>query len=414
MRRAINFFHNNNSILSSHDEIFYKKTRDGWEEVKNTNVYKETDYPAELLGNDDDYYIYYNEIGNHLAYSNSFNKGSWLNIENTLEKNDAPYFLNSQSTKMIPSMNISEHSIHTSWSNPIISSIPYWCFSIYVKFNELQCIELVISDNDETQGLKARFSLELEGRVYKPHKSFEIFGATSEEIHYDNDCYGMDLDENGFYRIHLSGQFLTIPQLQGKIRILKKINGIYQEEFANINQYACLYIADAQLNKGKSPNLYVESGDNPTYYLVFNRLYHKENNIWKALDNTNMVWYGNDLPKENLGSVDDIYFVNPIITLSSPVRFGTNDSMEMEDGIIFWYKKKDTYGYITNGEIREIKTDNSIYKFTEVLNALTFSTNLFNQSYSSKYGSNFAQRQMGFNTGGNYNFWDYNNLRKYH
>ena len=67
MHNSIDIFHNEEKILSSFDNLFYRKSIGKWEEVKDTNVFKGIKNPESFSNTDDvylnsknnDYYIQY-------------------------------------------------------------------------------------------------------------------------------------------------------------------------------------------------------------------------------------------------------------------------------------------------------------------------------------------------------------------
>lgn len=103
----------------------------------------------------------------------------------------------------------------------------------------------------------------------------------------------------------------------------------------------------------------------------------------------------------------------------------SDDRIIKEPGVMFWNIDDNTYGYISeDGKVHNIIYNNkSLYNFDLVNQALTYSVNLFSQTYNTRkslpplqYESKFytGQYQMGFNSGGHGNFWDYNNLRRFY
>ena len=55
-----------------------------------------------------------------------------------------------------------------------------------------------------------------------------------------------------------------------------------------------------------------------------------------------------------------------------------------------------------------------MYNFDLINQAITYSVNLFNQTYTARQSQVPSQYQIGFNTGGHGNFWDYNRLRRFY
>lgn len=87
-----------------------------------------------------------------------------------------------------------------------------------------------------------------------------------------------------------------------------------------------------------------------------------------------------------------------------------------EEGIIFHNKDKGTYSYIGKDkkQYNILFNGKSLYNFILINDAIAFSTNLFNQTYTAKYTTNFPKIEFGYNSGGHGNFWDYNKLRRYY
>ena len=84
-----------------------------------------------------------------------------------------------------------------------------------------------------------------------------------------------------------------------------------------------------------------------------------------------------------------------------------------KDGKVFSFEGN-LLGY-SDIKIYDLKFGNkSMYDFKQINNAITFSTNLFNQTYTARYTTNFPKMEFGYNSGGHGNFWDYNRLRRYY
>ena len=487
MQNSINFLHNENKILTTFDNMFYVKNNNTWERVKNINIHKGTDVPKESLGENGDYYIDYEETGNSLIYSEDFTGEGWFNSNNNFIKSGL-IFPNSESSKIIPNLVESEHSISYMWLNEIYTKINDWCFSIYVKPNEMGNFQLIMSDSSESYGVKMTVSIVLNTRKkYVKTVTFEEFGnAPSGELVYDDNSYGL-IDYGDYYRAYISCKFLSTSTLKFKFKLLKNVSGELVDIFKNNNDTNGLFINSAQLSKSKLPVEYVISNGFPFYYMKFNSIYKKENDIWNKLEDYNSVWYGNDEPKESLGINGDLYFHNPIIKVGEFVRFGkntlfkcwkygeikyytVNENPSIDDdvysyennvakkvgkvlsfnqdfinktnitvsignsiltlvkssydntrfiktpGVVFWNKDASTYGYIdNNGKIFNLSFNGkSLYNKDLIIQALTYSTNLFMQTWDSHYTIQPRQYQFGFNSGGHGNFLDYNRLRYYY
>ena len=490
MQKSINFFHNDNKILSAFDNIFFVKSDDEWQKVENVNVFKGTSNPKNTKGEVGDYYIKYDEVGNYLPYSEKFDVEGWSNLNNNFIKSGI-YFPYSESSKMIPTMVNSEHSISYSWSNEIIIEPNDWCFSIYVKPNEISNFELIMSNGDESFGIKMIVTMYLNSRKkYIRNVEFKEFGTPPEdELVYDDNSYGI-IDEDEYFRAYISCRFNTSEAIRIKFKLLNLKNGELTDKFKNNNDTNGIFINSAQLSKSKMPVEYVLSNGYPYFYLKFNSVYKKnEDNIWEIVSDSTNVWYGDKNPDNVIGQDGDLYFHNPIIKVGEFVRFGTNtlfkcwknnnkkyyteyekpsvgdnvylynetpkivgkvieyakpinsstyikvkvgnstytlykesseDTRFIKDvkdaGVVFWNKDKGTYGYIDgNGKICNLAFNGkTLYNFDLVLQAMTYSTNLFMESWDCHYTTHQKQMQFGFNTGGHGNFLDYNNLRFYY
>ena len=324
MKRAINFFHNENKILSSYDEIFFKKVEKTWLKIENQNVYKGTEDPTNDIlpdSKDGDYYIQYGEYGNYLKFSEDFSSSGWTNKNNKLSKD---YYIkfpqDSYSTKIIPSEEFGEHSISTSWNNEVKDN--FWCLSFYVLPDELKYFQLIISDANETFGVKGDFSITLNSmKRYVVDTNISKIGD-SENIILGQIGYEKNYD--GSYRVYVSAKFNMTCPLYGKLKLLRNINGNIVDEFVNINNTAGLFINSAQLNKGQTPTKYMPSSKETFIYFVFKQLWSKSEDNWEELSEFNSIWYGNDEPLKNLGEIGDLYFIEPFIKLGSCVRFGKN------------------------------------------------------------------------------------------
>lgn len=487
MQNSINFLHNENKILTTFDNMFYVKNDNTWERVKNINVHKGTSAPSESLGENGDYYIDYEETGNSLIFSEDFTGEGWFNLNNNFIKSGL-IFPNTDSSKMIPDLTEGEHSISYIWLNEVFTKINDWCFSLYVKPNEMGNFQLIMSDASESYGVKMTVSVVLNIRKkYVTTVSFEEFGNAPEgELVYDDNSYGL-IDYGDYYRAYISCKFLSTSTLKFKFKLLKNVSGELVDIFKNNNDTNGLFINSAQLSKTKLPVEYVVSNGFPFFYLKFNSIYKKENNVWNKLSEWNSVWYGNEDPKSSLGIDGDLYFHNPIIKVGEFVRFGkntlykcwkygdskyytveeepsvndevyafenneikkvgnvltfskdyisktsitaiingsvltltksasNNERLIKTPGVVFWNKDASTYGYIdNNGKIFNLSFNGkSLYNKDLIIQALTYSTNLFMQSWDSHYTVQPRQYQFGFNSGGHGNFLDYNRLRYYY
>ena len=487
MQNSINFLHNENKILTTFDNMFYVKNDNTWERVKNINVHKGTSAPSESLGENGDYYIDYEETGNSLIFSEDFTGEGWFNLNNNFIKSGL-IFPNTDSSKMIPDLTEGEHSISYIWLNEVFTKINDWCFSLYVKPNEMGNFQLIMSDASESYGVKMTVSVVLNIRKkYVTTVSFEEFGNAPEgELVYDDNSYGL-IDYGDYYRAYISCKFLSTSTLKFKFKLLKNVSGELVDIFKNNNDTNGLFINSAQLSKTKLPVEYVVSNGFPFFYLKFNSIYKKENYVWNKLSEWNSVWYGNEDPKSSLGIDGDLYFHNPIIKVGEFVRFGkntlykcwkyddskyytveeepsvndevyvfenneikkvgnvltfskdyisktsitatingsvltltksasNNERLIKTPGVMFWNKDASTYGYIdNNGKIFNLSFNGkSLYNKDLIIQALTYSTNLFMQTWDSHYTVQPRQFQFGFNSGGHGNFLDYNRLRYYY
>lgn len=483
MQNSINFYHDERKILTSFDNILFIKENNKWVEETDIDVYKGEEIPDDNIGKDNDLYFYYDRIGNLLINSENFYGAGWINLNNSFNM-DEGIFPYSNYYKMIPNQTFSEHSLSYKIVNQMVGDMPYWCFSIYIRPNEYNYFQLIMSDYAETTGIKATFSRFLNGRKkYEIAKEIEAFGETEGEIIYDDECFDMIEESDGFYRVYISAKFMTINNIQFKLKLLRNENGNIKEVFANNNDTAGLFINAAQLSKTKKPIEYIKSDENPFSYLKMKSIFKKINNNWQELPEYITVYYGKDLPVSNLGQTGDIYFHNPIIKVGEFVRFGKNTLFKCwengsnlyyteyeepsigddvyqytdkpikvgkitsytksldntpskitfnsitatkntnkdkrfitEPGVFFWNKDKNTYGYISNdNEVHNLSYNGkSLYDFDLINQALAFSVNLFNQTWNTKYSTTMPQYQMGYNSGGHGNFWDYNSLRKYY
>jgi len=493
MQKSINFFHNDNKILSAFDNVFFVKTIEGWERVENVNVFKGTEEPSLNLGkNVGDYYIKYEEVGNYLAYSEKFDGEGWSNVNNKFIKSDI-YFPYSESSKMIPNMNLGEHSISTTWSNSL-NKVTDWCFSIYIKPNEITNFELIMSDSSEEYGVKMIVTMYLNNRKkYVRNIEFKEFGNPPEnELFYDDNSYGL-LNEKDYFRAYISCAFRSTEILKVKLKLLKLVNGELTDNFKNNNDTNGLFINSAQLTKSKVPLEYILCTGYPYFYYKFNSVYKffkdkiTDEKRWDLVSDSTTVWYGDKNPNEIIGQEGDLYFHNPIIKVGEFVRFGSNtlfkcwafnnakyyteydvpkigdsvynnnfkkvgtvteygrfntgqpyikttavdltltknpknnerrikDITINDAGVVFWNKDAGTYGYINGeGKICNLSYNGkSLYNFKLFLQALTYSTNLFMETWDSHYTTHQKQMQMGFNTGGHGNFLDYNSVRYFY
>lgn len=489
MKKSVNFIHSENKILTSFDNTFFKKDDNVWVEVKNKNVFKGYSNPLNNEGDDGDYYIQYESVGNYLAYSENFNSSSWVNISNTLAKDNLQKFPNdSYATKMIPTSINGEHYISSSWNNDI-SNPNYWCISLYVMPSELKYFQLTLSDALETYGLKGEFSITLNSnRKYIVEKKLTEFGTLPypDALEYDDTCFDILPISNGVYQIFVSAKFNYSSGVKSRFQLLKNINGEIVSVFSNVGTEG-LFINGAQLSKSKIPPYnYIPSNGEQNVFPKFVKLWKKSNDRWSALEDYNNIWYGTDNPKDIIGENGDLYFIHPIITLGKNVRFGKNtlykcweendikyytkesvpsigdevyiyydDSLNVvgsvisytvrtdaksyikaninnvqktlyrndeydfrllnEEGLVFWNKDAGTYSYIdNNNEIKNL-IFKTVYNPNLFIDAISFSTNLFNQTYSTRYAQNiYATKEFGFNSGGHGNFWDYNSLRRFY
>lgn len=330
MGNSIDIFHNERKILSSFDNLFYRKDMGKWYEVRDSHIFKGTKNPSQLAIYDDaylnskkgDYYIQYDEIGNYIKYSEDFVNNGWNNINVKISSFDKK-FPNSYCSKIIPTNTFGEHFIAYEFDND--SDRSYWCFSIYVIPNEFNYFELSISDSSEQNGIRGTFSISLDATKKLIIRSdLKAFGDTSMLI-YDDDCIGIEkISEKDFsyYRAYISLKYNRSSVLKSKFSILKNYRGQLLREFSNENEYAGLFINAAQLSKSKKPIEYIKSDGYYNYYLKFNSLHQKENN-WRLLDFAK-VYYNDKKPSSSLGQTNDICMIDPILTLSNYNRLGNN------------------------------------------------------------------------------------------
>lgn len=489
MKKAINFLHNENSILTSYDNVFFRKEDSIWKEVKDKNVFKGISNPLNNSGNNGDYYIQYEEVGNYIANSEDFTSSSWKNYNNILSVDTAQYFPKSYATKMIPNSVTAEHFISTSWNTNLEDT--YWCFSMFVMPSELKCFQLILSDQTNSYGAVAQFSITLNAsKKYVIEKEGHAFPANhGDEIEFDDTCYDIVSVSSGIYQVYIAGKFKYNTSLKATFKLLKNINGVYETTFSNNGTTNGLFINGAQITKAKEPSpKYISSKGGKNIFAQYYRLWLKSNNVWNELEDYNNIWYGSDTPKDILGENGDLYFIHPIIELGRFPRFGkntlykcwennsaeyftefdepsvndkvyihiindveevghvlsytksttddpstivvkiNNDDLTLyknsekdfrilyDEGLMFWNSDKGTYSYISeNQEVKNIAFKR-FYDPEKFVDAISFSTNLFNQTYSSRYEQNkySTKNYPGFNTGGHGNFWDYNRLRRFY
>lgn len=341
MHNSIDIFHNEEKILSSFDNLFYRKSIGKWEEVKYTNVFKGTKNPESFSNKDDvylnsknnDYYIQYEEIKNYIKNSEDFTADGWQNLNNTFNIVNKS-FPKSRCKKMIPTQDYGKHSISYDFNNDV-SDDNYWCFSIYVLPNEFNYFQLSLTDAGENNGVKGIFSITLDAtRRIVINSKIESIGNIS-YFEYDSDCIGVDKiteedkttgEKFSYYRVYISFKYKTNDLLRSKFSILKNSQGNILEEFSNENDFAGLFINSAQLSKTKLPIEYIKSNGITNSYLKFKALYKKEEGQW--VDQQSRIYYGSEMPSKNLGQLNDLYFVNPILQLSNFNRFGLNPSFK--------------------------------------------------------------------------------------
>jgi hypothetical protein len=362
MQKSINFFHDEDKILTSYDNIFYVKKDNEWEEVENKSIFKGEGEPSNNEGDEGDYYIKYDKIYNLLNSSEIFNKYGWtannvsfMNINNTYNE----YIPYAKCKKICPNSNNTTHDI--SYNVLANDSGKYWCFSIYVSPQEFNYFQISFSNYSETFAIKSKFSRVLMNRRYVLSKELEITGDPVAND-FENDDISYDIIDvgNNFYRIFLSCKFNITTDLKFKFSILKNDNGIIKDKYANTSANTGLFINAAQLTNTKEPMEYVVTSNYSFSYYNFDSLYKKENN-WVKLPEYNMVHYGDDEPSNSLGMNGDIYFYNSIIKLGEVVRFGENhfyygwkNSDSSDTKIYYTYKEYPAVGdklYYYNNKI---------------------------------------------------------------
>lgn len=180
-----------------------------------------------------------------------------------------------------------------------------------------------------------------------------------------------------------------------------------------------IYFINPIIELGKFPRF----GTNPIYY-GWSRKVNNEREIYytekQAPSINDKIYDSSDEEKGIITSIDD----NKSITVKlndnqSEITLNRDsfyDKRRFEDeSLVFWNNEKNTYSYISEGkQVRNLEYEKSVYNPSLFVDAISFSTNLFNQTYSSSYASSFGQKQLGYNSGGHYSCWDYNKLRKYY
>lgn len=406
MQRSININHDENKILSTFDNKFFAKEKLNWIEKEN-NIYKGYDAPYESVGDENDYYIRYDKISNYIIESENF-LNYWNNYNNTI-RTDTLVYPNSNCKKIIPNNQNTQHYISYSFTN---DNTDYWCFSLYVRDVEFNNFRLSLLDDANKNGISATFTIAMNTENdYITTKKIEKIGNMSyNDIVFDEDCCDIKKVENGFYRVYVSGKILGISELKCVFTILKASMGELIDVFSNETSTSGILINSAQLSRSKYPEEYIKTDGNIIILDKFNSLYRKDN-AWKLLENAT-IYYGNDIPSKSLGLNNDLYFVNPIIKLGDTVRFSrTNDIRE--PGLVFWNREKHTYSYVSNdGNIYDLSLSQP--SNNQMIYSMLLSTNLFNQTYTARYTTNFPKMEFGYNSGGHGNFWDYNRLRRYY
>ena len=478
MLNSINLFHTERKIATAFDDTFYVKSGRKWNEIKNVDVYKGFDEPTNDFGSKGDYYIQYHELKNNLIYSEDFTNEGWIVKNSIFSKDSRvfpkSYCSKMIPTQTFGEHSIAYQFSNPIDGN--IDYWCFSIYVLPNEYNYFQLI-LSDSSETQGLKATFSVILNSNKKIVV-NKRLEKFGdITDEDIVYSDDCYGIENVGSGVYRIFLSAKFLKLSFLQCKFKILKNLHGEVVSEFANENDTAGLFINAAQLSENMKPIEYVFSNGAPFSYYVFKKLFKKDS-IWKGLEyasayygddypkssigiegdiyfvnpfitfnkavrfgkNTLYKCWGNDSVKyftetiepnvgdnvysytdkiTKVGTVSNYNYLNHTITVNGNVlnRKSVLDfRINMEPGVFFWNVDKDTYGYVSeDGKIYNLSFNGkSLYNFDLINQAITYSVNLFNQTYTARQSQVPSQYQIGFNTGGHGNFWDYNRLRRFY
>jgi hypothetical protein len=393
MENSINFIHPLNTIKSSTDGKLYKKAVDKWEEISNI-LYKSEKYlPSNNLGNNGDYYAYYNRQYNYIIYSEDFSKPIWNKTGCKINYESSVKFPINNSYKLIASEKFEKHNLDYRFYNDLKQT---YTFSIYIRKNEISNVALSLSDKDDTYGEIIKVNL--------LDNTFTVsdYGNTND---ISENTGNIEIINKNVVRIWVSAQFKTTLILKATIKLL---NDKGEEEFLPLDDSDGLFINAAQLVKSSQPENYVISNGEIVDFPSLINLYIKINDNWVIADST--LYYLSSKPKSTIGNEGDVACVDSLIKLSPAILAGDGSNINLADstyGALYYSKSDDKWYVKAKKGVYSLEIKNPSPDYYGVAMAIS----LNQQSYQTYYNNGKFSHRLGFNTGGSYNFWA-NNLRK--
>jgi hypothetical protein len=387
MENSINFLHPIDTIKSSTDGRLFHKIDGNWTETKNILYKSEYKLPTNDIGNDGDFYAKYYRKYNYILFSEDFTQNCWnknhctLNVEPTL---NFPY---NNPTKLSATNELSEHGLDYLFYNELRNT---YTFSVYVRKNEIQHFQILLSDSKEKYGV--RMNINLITNV----ASVEKFGVTDDIEDYKGN---VEVCDNGCVRVWVSAKFKTTIILKAGLKMLNEnMNNIFQPE----NETSGLFINGTQLVMSDEPEEYILSNGKYATQLVLKKLFRKVDGEW--IETIGKIHYLIEEPTESIGVNDDLACLDAIITLNPMVHFGSSETVGR------WDRPVGTMYYNPYQDKWFVKTKRGEYSlmFKEPRPnyygaAIAMSLNQQVYQTANRYGA--VRHMKGFNTGGNRNFW---------
>lgn len=399
MEKSIIYIHPMDTITTSTDGKLYKKVDGEWVEIKNTLYKSEKKYPSNQ-GVNGDYYAKYLRKYNHLLYSEDFTQSIWNKDNLTVASEPSVIFPNNACSKIFATQSSTKHSMSYVFSNDVGK---YYTFSLYVKPNEFNRLQISLTDYLQNYGYKLNANFDSKTVDMQPFGDVSYVSSNSgqiEEIIITN----ADKTTFNYFRIWLTVKFDRALRLSANITMLDN-NG--NEVFEPSDITNGLFINAAQLACNTVPENYVKSEGTFKTSLYFENLYQKINNAWQIIDNSLLYVESENIPND-IGNDGDIAVKSSIIKVEPAIMVGnasTTSIFKRPAGTIHYSTlHKKWYVQTIPGIEYSLEYDVPKSGFKGIAMAISLNQQLY-QTYS-RYCYPHPSIQKGIsNCGGCYNDW---------
>ena len=399
MENSIIFIHPNDTILSSTDGKLFKKSKDGWVEIDNILYKSEKTYPSNE-GNNGDYFAKYLRKFNHFLYSEDFSQNVWNKDSIKVNQEPSLLFPINACSKITANKSLSKHSMSYIYTNDLGK---YYTFSIYVKPNEFNHLQISLTDINQEYGYK------LNANFDEKTVDVQSFGDVSYTETLNGDIKETvityaDRTTFNYFRIWLTAKFDRALRLSANITLLDE-NG--EEIFEPNDETHGLFINSAQLALNTIPEDYIASNGSFKTSLYLEHLYNKQDDEWVIIDNNLHYVDSIDIPSD-LGNDGDIATQTSIIKIDPLLLVGNSANISI------WDRPVGTIRYSTNRKKWYVQARPHLEYSLEYSNpapdynraAMAISLNQQTYQTYSRYCYPRPFHKKGIcNTGGCYNDW---------